>query len=118
MSEHLIAIIGGSGFYKFLPDATEIKVETPFSKDPIVLSKGKIEGRDVIFMPRHGSGHSIPPHKIDFRANIYALHKVGVKRIISTTAVGSVRKEILPGMKARLGDWACPKLQQGGRQIS
>jgi len=92
-----LCIIGGSGFYDFLPSPQEKYVETPFSTDPIVLYHSKAENRDLYFLPRHGKGHSIPPHRINFKANIYALHLLSVARVLSTSAVGSVQEEIIPG---------------------
>ncbi|MHA2362906.1 MAG: MTAP family purine nucleoside phosphorylase [Candidatus Hodarchaeales archaeon] len=93
-----IAIIGGSGFYSFFQNTDKNKilsVKTPFGD--IQCVQGDIEGKNVIFLPRHGSKHSIPPHEINHKANIYALFKLGVTHIISTNAVGSVKVEIKPG---------------------
>jgi len=93
----LIGIIGGSGFYK-LADFESAKkeiIKTPFGD--VELFFGKIEGKNVVFLPRHKEGHRIPPHMINYRANIYALYEVGVDYIISTNAVGSMRKELQPG---------------------
>ena len=92
-----ICIIGGSGLYGFLPDPEEILVQTPFQPDPVILYSEEIDDQQIYFLPRHGKGHSIPPHKINFKANIFALHKKAVSRVISTSAVGSVRKSIEPG---------------------
>ena len=96
MNESL-CIIGGSGFYDFLPSPTKELVETPFSSEPVVLYHSKIKDQDLYFLPRHGSSHSIPPHRINFKANIYALHLLSISRVLSTSAVGSVRKAINPG---------------------
>ncbi|MHA1994767.1 MAG: phosphorylase family protein [Candidatus Hodarchaeales archaeon] len=85
-----LCIIGGSGFYDFLPSPQEKFVETPFSTEAILLYHSVIKNRDVYFLPRHGKGHSIPPHRINFKANIYALHLLSVSRVLSTSAVGSV----------------------------
>ena len=92
-----VCIIGGSGLYGFLPNPEELLVQTPFRTDPVVLYSEKIDDQQIYFLPRHGKGHSIPPHKINFKANIYALHKQSVSRVISTSAVGSVRTSIEPG---------------------
>ncbi len=91
-----IGIIGGTGFYKFLK-GKEIKITTPFGKpsDKILISEFK--GRKVAFLPRHGKKHQLPPHKIPYLANIYALYKLGVKRIIAPCAVGSLKAKISPG---------------------
>ncbi len=92
-----VCIIGGSGLYGFLPNPEELLVQTPFRTDPVVLYSEKIDDQLIYFLPRHGKGHSIPPHKINFKANVYALHKQSVSRVISTSAVGSVRTSIEPG---------------------
>ncbi|MHA2030082.1 MAG: MTAP family purine nucleoside phosphorylase [Candidatus Kariarchaeaceae archaeon] len=92
-----VCIIGGSGLYGFLPNPEELLVHTPFRTDPVVLYSEKIDDQQIYFLPRHGKGHSIPPHKINFKANVYALHKQSVSRVISTSAVGSVRTSIEPG---------------------
>ncbi|MEP7055798.1 MAG: S-methyl-5'-thioadenosine phosphorylase [Actinomycetota bacterium] len=92
-----IGVIGGSGFYSFLDDAREVRVETPFGppSDPLVL--GTVEGRSVAFLPRHGRDHRFPPHQINYRANLWALRSVGVARILAPCAVGSLRREVEPG---------------------
>ncbi len=95
----IIGIIGGSGLYELegLKNIEEIEVNTPFGKPSDKLIKGELEGKTLIFLPRHGRGHKIPPHKLNFRANIYALKMMGVERIISVSAVGSMKDEIKPG---------------------
>ncbi|NIQ06541.1 MAG: MTAP family purine nucleoside phosphorylase, partial [Candidatus Korarchaeota archaeon] len=75
-----IAVIGGTGFEGLFEDTREVYMGTPFGIPP-VIHIGKIDERDVSFLPRHGKDHSVPPHKINYRANIYALKKLGVKRI-------------------------------------
>lgn len=92
-----ICIIGGSGFYDFLPNPSEVFIQTPFSSSPIKLYKDKLMEKDIFFLPRHGEGHTIPPHGINFKANIFALHSLSISRVISTSAVGSVRNSIKPG---------------------
>ena len=92
-----LCIIGGSGFYDFLPSPTEKLVETPFSPEPVVLYHSTVNDQELYFLPRHGKGHSIPPHHINFKANIFALHLLSISRVLSTSAVGSVRDEIKPG---------------------
>jgi 5'-methylthioadenosine phosphorylase len=92
-----IGIFGGSGLYQLLEDAREVPVETPFGPPSDSLWLGEIHGREVAFMPRHGRGHTIPPHRINFRANLYAMHRAGVARILAPCAVGSLRPEIAPG---------------------
>ncbi len=92
-----IGIIGGSGFYSMLANAESVQVETKYGKPSGAITVGTIEGRKVAFMPRHGSGHSIPPHKVPYRANIQALADLGVKRIIATGAVGSLNPDYKVG---------------------
>jgi len=92
-----IGIIGGSGFYDLAGRLKEIKVETPYGPPSDKIALGKIAGREVAFLPRHGKGHTIPPHKINYRANIWALKELGVRRILTSHAVGSLQKEIKPG---------------------
>jgi 5'-methylthioadenosine phosphorylase len=93
-----IGIIGGSGLYQMdgLAGTTEVRVTTPFGKPSDAFILGKLEGRRVAFLARHGRGHLIMPSEINFRANIYALKKLGVERIISVSAVGSLREELRP----------------------
>ncbi|NHJ46333.1 MAG: S-methyl-5'-thioadenosine phosphorylase [Asgard group archaeon] len=83
-----IGIIGGSGFYSLVDTSTSVEIKTPFGD--VKLEKSEVKGKEVFFLPRHGSLHSIPPHMINYRANIYALFSVGVTHIISTSAVGSL----------------------------
>lgn len=91
-----IGIIGGSGFYQFLK-GKEISVRTPYGKpsDKILISEYR--GKKIAFLPRHGKKHQYPPHKINYRANLYALKKLGVERIIAPCAVGSLKAKIKPG---------------------
>jgi 5'-methylthioadenosine phosphorylase len=93
-----IGIIGGSGLCKMgIIDVTEeIDAETPFGKPSDKLTLGTIEGVDVVFLPRHGKGHSIAPHKVNYRANVFALKEFGVEYLVSTAAVGSLKKELKP----------------------
>lgn len=92
-----IGIIGGSGFYDLASGLKEIKVETPYGPPSDKLVLGKIAGRKVAFLPRHSKTHDVPPHQINYRANIWALKSVGVSRIITSHAVGSLQKNIKPG---------------------
>lgn len=96
-----IAIIGGTGFERLSKDARKLCLGTPYGIPP-PLYIGKVSGKNVIFLPRHGSDHSVPPHKINYRANIYALYKIGVERILATNAVGAIN----PNFKA--GDIVVP----------
>lgn len=92
----MIAIIGGSGVYdpEMLEDVKDVRVETEYGA--VSLKSGVHQGKKVFFLTRHGEKHSIPPHMINYRANIKALHNLKVERIISTSAVGSLRKEMKP----------------------
>ncbi|HOB91682.1 MAG: S-methyl-5'-thioadenosine phosphorylase [Bacillota bacterium] len=92
-----VAIIGGTGVYdpSMLKEVQTLTVETPYGQ--VELSAGAYLGRDVYFLPRHGSGHSVPPHKINYRANISALKELGVCCVVSTSAVGSLNKDMKPG---------------------
>jgi 5'-methylthioadenosine phosphorylase len=92
-----IGVIGGSGFYEFFDDASELAVETPYgpTSDPIVT--GDLNGRRVAFIPRHGRDHRFPPHQIPFRANLWALRSIGVRQILAPSAVGSLTPALGPG---------------------
>lgn len=92
-----IGIIGGSGFYSLLDDYEDVYIDTQYGKPSDSITLGKIGKRRVAFLPRHGRGHSIPPQKVPYRANIEALAKLGVRRIIATAAVGSLKEEYAPG---------------------
>ena len=92
-----VAIITGSGFDALLQQLEAIQVETPYGKSA-PLSITDIDGRNVAILARHGSNHSIPPHRINYRANIFALHLLGVKQILATNAVGAINRKIKPGM--------------------
>jgi len=90
-----IAIIGGTGFENLLENARQLRLGTPYGVPP-PLHIGKISGKNVVFQPRHGPDHSVPPHKINYRANIYALYKLGVQRILATNAVGAINLNFKP----------------------
>jgi len=94
-----IGIIGGSGLYdpEILREVREIKIYTPYGEPSDKIVVGSLFGKKVAFLPRHGRGHRIPPHKINYRANIWALKSLGVNWIISVSAVGSLREEYKPG---------------------
>lgn len=99
MNHHAdIGIFGGSGFYSFVEgDMEEIKIETPYGPPSDTIALGMVAGRRVAFLPRHGKTHSIPPHKINFRANLDAFRQLGVTRILAPNAVGSLQSHIAPG---------------------
>jgi 5'-methylthioadenosine phosphorylase len=94
-----IGLIGGTGIYDsgFLSDKKEIKVHTPYGEPSDSITIGEFFGRSIAFIPRHGKNHRIPPHRINNRANIWALKELGVTRIIAPSAVGSLQKEFKPG---------------------
>lgn len=93
-----IGIIGGSGLYNLegISNVEEIEINTPFGKPSDRLIKGRIENKDVVFLARHGKGHRILPSEINFKANIYAMKSLGVRKIISASAVGSLKIEHKP----------------------
>lgn len=90
-----IAIISGSGQEKLLNYPEQIRNGTPYGLPPPIFL-GEIDGKAVAFMPRHGVHHRVPPHKVNYRASIYALHQIGVKRILATNAVGAIKRNIKP----------------------
>ncbi len=93
-----IGIIGGSGLYNMegIKGIKKIEVKTPFGRPADKFIVGSLEGKEVVFLPRHGIGHRISPSGINYRANIYGMKKLGVERIISVTACGSLKEEIKP----------------------
>ena len=94
-----IGIFGGTGIYDsgMLEDPLEININTPYGKTSDAITVGVFKGRKIAFLPRHGKKHTIPPHMINFRANIWAFKELGVTRIIAPSAVGSLKEEIEPG---------------------
>ena len=92
-----IGVIGGSGFYAFLENAHEVEVDTPYGppSDPLVV--GEVNGRSVAFLPRHGRDHRFPPHRIPYRANLWALRSLGVRQILAPCAVGGLQPELGAG---------------------
>jgi 5'-methylthioadenosine phosphorylase len=94
-----LAIIGGSGLYRMygLENTEEIELTTPFGKPSAPIMTGTLEGNRVAFLARHGMGHTISPSEINYRANIYALKTLGVERILSVSACGSLREDYAPG---------------------
>ena len=92
-----IGVFGGSGFYSFLDDVTEVEVDTPYGEPSAPVAIGTVGGRQVAFLPRHGTKHHLPPHKINYRANLWALKELGVRRIIGPCAAGSLQGDVKPG---------------------
>lgn len=91
-----IAIIGGTGFEKLFMGMQQVRLGTPYGISP-PISLGKIGGRNISFLPRHGPEHSVPPHKVNYRANIYALYQMGVERVLAINAVGAINTNFKPG---------------------
>jgi 5'-methylthioadenosine phosphorylase len=92
-----IGVFGGSGFYSFLDDVEEREVETPFGAPSARIAIGDIAGKSVAFLPRHGAHHQFPPHRIPYRANVWAMRELGVRRIIGPNASGALRAELARG---------------------
>jgi 5'-methylthioadenosine phosphorylase len=99
MSKQIIGVIGGSGLYQMagLQGVRQVEIKTPFGKPSDKLVRGRIGAVELVFLPRHGIGHRWLPTEVNFRANIFAMKKLGVERIISVSAVGSLSAEIAPG---------------------
>lgn len=97
-NEPAIGVVGGSGLYEMegFEDIGVVSVETPFGDPSDKVITGRIDGRRVCFLPRHGVGHRLLPHEINHRANIWALRSLGVRWLVSVTAVGSLREELAP----------------------
>ncbi|MEU3659963.1 S-methyl-5'-thioadenosine phosphorylase [Streptomyces sp. NPDC032940] len=92
-----LGVIGGSGFYRLLEDAEEITVDTPYGAPSDTVAVGSVAGRQVAFLPRHGRTHAHPPHRINHRANLWALRTLGVRQVLAPCAVGSLHREHGPG---------------------
>ena len=92
-----IGVFGGSGFYAFLEEAEEVEVETPFGRPSAPVSVGKLEGRRIAFLPRHGRRHELPPHRIPYRANVWAMRELGVRRLLGPCASGALRPDLALG---------------------
>ncbi len=93
----MIGVFGGSGFYRFLDDVEEEALDTPYGPPSARIRLGEIGGARVAFMPRHGDDHSLPPHRINYRANVWAMKHVGATRLIGPSACGSLKAELEPG---------------------
>lgn len=91
-----VGVIGGSGFYSFLEDVREVQIDTPYGPPSDSVFIAALGDRTVAFLPRHGRKHTIPPHKINYRANIWALKSLGVRYLISPCAAGSLQKHVEP----------------------
>ena len=102
-ADNVLAVIGGSGLYDIdgLTDVEEVRVDTPFGPPSDAIVRGRLEDTTLLFLPRHGRGHRIPPHQIDYRANVCALKKLGATHLVSVSAVGSMKEAIAPGRLRR-----------------
>jgi 5'-methylthioadenosine phosphorylase len=92
-----VGVFGGSGFYSFLDDAREVPVDTPYGPPSSPVIVGDIGGRSVGFIPRHGQDHSLPPHAINYRANVWAMKHLGATDVILPCAAGSLQPHVEPG---------------------
>ena len=98
MSEPVtVAIIGGSGLYALAAPEEEVRAVTPYGQPSDAIQLVRAGGRRVAFLPRHGRGHSLPPHRINYRANLFALRSLGVERVVGACTVGGLRAELKPG---------------------
>lgn len=97
MEKVKIGVFGGSGFYNLLEKAEEIEIDTPYGNSSAKITIGEYAGRRIAFLPRHGEKHQYPPHKIPYKANIWVFKELGVERIISPSAAGSLQPGIKPG---------------------
>lgn len=92
-----IGVFGGSGFYSLLEDVREVKVDTPYGAPSDSFFLAEVAGRRVAFLPRHGRRHTIPPHRVNYRANVWAMRSLGVKAVVSPCAAGSLQRHVEPG---------------------
>jgi len=97
MAEAEIGIFGGSGFYSFIDEVEEVELETPYGKPSAPFVLGEIGGKRVAFLPRHGRGHELPPHRIPYRANVWGMKELGVRRLIGPNASGALKAELSLG---------------------
>ncbi len=97
MPSPTLAVIGGSGFYSFLDDVHEQQLTTPYGDPSAPVAIGRVGDREVAFLPRHGAGHAYPPHRINYRANLWALRSLGVRQVLAPCAVGGLKPEMAPG---------------------
>ncbi|KRF16954.1 S-methyl-5'-thioadenosine phosphorylase [Nocardioides sp. Soil796] len=92
-----VAVIGGTGFYALFDDASTATVTTPYGAPSAPITIGSVEGRNVAFLPRHGLHHEYPPHRINYRANLWALASLGVRQVLAPCAVGGLGTNVRPG---------------------
>ena len=92
-----IGVFGGSGFYSFIDEVTEVPVHTPYGAPSAPAAVGAVGDRTVAFLPRHGPHHELPPHRVNYRANVWAMRELGVRRIVGPCAAGSLQPQVKPG---------------------
>ncbi len=92
-----VAVVGGSGFYEFLDDVVEVDVPTPYGEPSAALAVGQVLGTAVAFLPRHGRRHELAPHRVNYRANMWALRAIGVRQVLAPCAVGGLTGHVSPG---------------------
>jgi len=92
-----VGVFGGSGFYSFLDDVEEVVIDTPYGAPSAPLAIGRIAERTVAFLPRHGRHHELPPHRVNYRANAWAMRELGVTRVFGPCAAGSLQRHVAPG---------------------
>ena len=99
MAKAILGIIGGSGIYELpgIEDVREQAVPTPWGEPSDLLRRGRVGATEVVFLPRHGRGHRIPPHEINYRANVDAMKQLGVTDLVSFSACGSYKEALSPG---------------------
>lgn len=103
-----VGVIGGSGLYELLAGGAEIEVDTPFGAPSSPIAMAEVDGVPLAFLARHGAAHELPPHAINYRANAWALHSVGVRQVLAPCAVGSLDADVGPGalvIPDQLVDW-------------
>ena len=105
-----IGVFGGSGFYEWLGSTQPITMDTPYGEPSGAIAIAEVAGRRVAFLPRHGPRHTIPPHLVNYRANVWAMHELGVRRIIGPSAVGSLQPQLHPAT------WSSPTSSSTGRR--
>lgn len=97
MTDAAVGVFGGSGFYRLLDDVEQVELDTPYGKPSDRVAMGRIRGRKVAFLPRHGAHHTLPPGAINYRANLWAFKELGVERVLAPTAAGSLQPFVRPG---------------------
>ena len=109
-----VGIIGGSGLYSMFADAPQLDLDTPYGAPSSPITVAEVDGHPVAFLARHGTDHHIPPHRINYRANIWALHSLGVRRVMAPAAVGGLSPALGPGdllVPDQLVDWTGGRTQ-------